>query len=158
MYKIISIMRGTPVWVWVVLAELLYVGIKATRSRVVYLPTLFIIPVLLLGLKYKTFFSREIVIFMGVVMVSALVSFVAHRNARVEVLKNSYAVRLSGSYSTLVVLLSFFAVKYYFGYMHSTMPEVAAQYDTIETIISGIFSGYFWGRSFSYVSKYFESV
>lgn len=154
MKELFSILRGTPVWVWLVLAELLYVGIKATRSRIVYIPTLFVIPVLLLGLKYKALFSQETGILLGALLLSAVISFIAHRNARIEVIKESWSVRLPGSYSTLIILLSFFAVKYYFGYLGSVAPDIAARYSLVETAISGLFSGFFWGRSISYLARF----
>ena len=38
---------GTPWWAWSVLLYLLFIGTKALQTRVVYLPKLFIIPVVL---------------------------------------------------------------------------------------------------------------
>ncbi|WP_342269545.1 hypothetical protein [Rickettsia endosymbiont of Orchestes rusci] len=48
---------GTPFWVWGIFIYVLFVGLKAAHTRVISLPKLFIIPVILVGIKYKLFLS-----------------------------------------------------------------------------------------------------
>ena len=50
---IIHTIIGTPWWVWIILVYLLFVGIKALKPRIVYLPKLFIIPAVLSSMQYK---------------------------------------------------------------------------------------------------------
>ncbi len=51
MNKAISIIIGTPVYVWAILIYLVFVGIKAINTRIVYLPKVFIIPLVLMAVK-----------------------------------------------------------------------------------------------------------
>lgn len=157
MDPILSIIKGTPSWVWMVFIYVLFVGIKSTRTRIVYLPKLFIIPLVLLALKYKIFFSKEVVLFIAVIIFAAICSFIALRHTKITVIKNAKSVELPGNYSTLLTLICFFAIKYYFGYLDSTMPTLSAKYSFIDTIISGIFTGYFLGRSIRYLREYMKA-
>ena len=54
-----SIILGAPYWTWVILVYLIFIGIKAMQKRVVYLPKLFIVPIVLTALKYKVFLSGD---------------------------------------------------------------------------------------------------
>lgn len=63
---------------------------------------------------------------------------------------------MPGGYGTFIVLLSFFLVKYYFGYLKSTDPELFLKYSIIESIISGLFSGYFIGRALAFTYQYLK--
>lgn len=157
MGKAMSIITGTPIWVWGVLIYLVYVGIKAINTRIVYLPKLFIIPLVLMGIKYKTFLSQNALMFIAFIIIGTILSFWAYRNKKVKVLKQM-SIEIPGNYTTLIILLSFFCVKYIFGYLNDTMPETAAKYEVIELLLDGLFSGYFLGRSIRYLYEYRKSV
>ncbi len=155
MNQVFAIIKGTPIWVWGVFIYLLFVGIKAIETRIIYLPKLFIVPVILLGLKYQSLVSEISLVFIAVFLISLSLSFIAHRYAKIEIIKSAKSVQLPGSYSTLLILISFFAVKYTFGYLNSVMPEISMKHSIIDLVTSGIFSGYVWGRSLRYAYKYF---
>lgn len=157
MSEFLHIIKGTPLYVWFILVYLLFVGINSLKQNIVYLPKLFIIPFVLLAIKYKAFLSGEAVVFFLVIAMASLGSFFIHANNKVEIVKNSQSVQVPGSYSTLIILLSFFFVKYYFGYLKSADPDLALKYSFIENIISGLFSGYLIGRAIRYTYQYFKS-
>jgi hypothetical protein len=143
----------TPTWVWGVLAYLLVVGIKAMRDRIVYLPKLFIMPIILMGLKYKALIS---VIYMGFMLIGVFIGVIIGRRTDVKICKDLKSIELPGSYFTLILLLLFFSIKYVFGYLEATQFEIVEQYGFIEISISGILSGYFLGRSIFYVYRYYQ--
>jgi hypothetical protein len=157
MSECLQIVKGTPLYVWAILIYLLFVGIKSTKTRIVYLPNLFIIPFVLLAIKYKTFLSMDAVGFCLVIMLAAIGSFFVQAGNKLKIIKNAQSIEVPGSYTTLLILLSFFIVKYYFGYLKSIDPNLNLNYSYIENTISGLFSGYFIGRALCYTYKYLKA-
>ena len=148
---------GTPLWVWGVFAYLVYVGFKSTRVRVVPISKLFIMPAILFGIKYKTFLSGDMLLILCYFISLAMgvgIGFYLALQTKVAIHKSSKSIELPGEHSTCILLLSFFCLKYAFGYVQSTTPEVPVQYLMLETSISAIFSGYFLGRSLNYVRRF----
>lgn len=156
LHIILHIINRTPFYVWAVLIYLFFIGIKSMKTRGVYLPTLFIIPCLLLAMKYKTFFSRDAMVFLPVMVLSALGSFFISAGHNIKVIKRTRSIEVPGNYATLFILLSFFSMKYYFGYLNSVNPQLALEYSFIDNAISGLFSGYFIGRAWRYTYRYFN--
>jgi hypothetical protein len=68
MNEFLQIIKGTPLYVWVILVYLLFVGTKSIKTRVIYLPKLFIVPLILLAIKYKTLLSKDALVFCLVIM------------------------------------------------------------------------------------------
>jgi hypothetical protein len=153
----LNTITGTPLWVWGLFAYLLYIGFKSTRARVVPIAKLFIMPAILFGLKYKTFLSGNmslILCYFISLIIGLGIGFYLARQTKVIIHKSSKAIELPGEHSTCILLLSFFCMKYAFGYVQSTTPELPLQYLMIETAISAMFSGYFLGRSLNYVRRF----
>ncbi len=148
--------KGTPFWVWLVLLYLLFIGVRSLNTRIVYLPKLFIIPLVLLLIKYKIFLSQYSVVLILAIVFGSVLNFIMHTNSKVEIIKNSKSVKLPGSYSTLLILIFFFVVKYFLGYLSATDPDLAIKYSLFEIIISGLLSGYFLGRAIYYIYKYLK--
>lgn len=63
--SIVKVISSAPPWVWVVLRYLIFIGISAIKPRSVYIPNLFIIPVILSGLKYKIFMDGTLSVWIG---------------------------------------------------------------------------------------------
>lgn len=151
---------GTPWWVWAVLLYLLFIGTKALQTRVIYLPKLFIIPVALSVIKYKIFINAEVKTLLiycaGFVFASLLGAYIAFKE-KIKIFKNKNYIELQGSYQTLSLSISFFCMKYIFGYLNASS-QVPLEYVMLaEMFISGIFSGYFTGKALNYLyrAKYY---
>lgn len=157
---LIHTITGTPLWVWGLFVYLLYVGFKSTRVRVVPISKLFIMPAVLFGLKYKTFLSANMVLILCYFISLAMglgIGFYLARYNKVVIHKSSRSIELPSEYSTCVLLVSFFCLKYAFGHIQSTTPEVPVQYLILETSVSAMFSGYFLGRSLNYVRRFMRA-
>jgi uncharacterized protein YneF (UPF0154 family) len=155
-----SIVSGTPLWVWGILAYLLYVGIKSTKDHVVSLPKLFIIPLIMIGMKYKLFLHSGILIISTYILsllLGVIIGFFLNKSLSFKFIKDVSAIILPGSYYTIMILLSFFSVKYIFGYLSVVAPGLATKYFVIENFLSGIFTGYFFGRAFAFIYKFIKA-
>lgn len=150
---------GTPVWVWVIFVYLSLVGLKATRNRVIYLPKLYIIPIILIGLQYETFFSKNnfyIALYLSLLFIGLGVGILSVLKTPIKILKDLKSIELPGSYSTLIILLLFFCVKYIFGYLEATNPILYGQYEFFEISINAAFSGFFLGRTLTYTYRFYK--
>src|SRR6056300_374376 len=85
--QLLIIISGTPTWVWFVFGYLIFIGIRATSTRIVYIPKLFIIPLVLSGLKYKVFMTSNISIWLGYFICLAFSSFVSYRYTVMQEIK-----------------------------------------------------------------------
>lgn len=152
MSQFVNIIVGTPIWVWFLGSYMVYIGIKSTGARIVYIPKLYIIPAILTILKSINLVSGEWLIFLCALSLGMLIGIFNERNVKIVIIKEKISIEIPGNYTTFVLMLTFFATKYFFGYLHNTAPILAAQYASYEVALSGIFGGYFWGRAllFSY--------
>ena len=158
-FLIFKMLSGTPTWVWCILAYLLLVGIRAFNTRTVYIPKLFIIPIILSGLKYKTLIEGSSIIFIGYFICLSLSTFLSFKNAakqKIQIIPERIEVKLSGTYFTLVILILFFIVKYSFVYISATQHNLYSKIAIFEMCLNGIFSGYFLGKAFNYLHSYMK--
>jgi hypothetical protein len=156
---VIKAIIGTPIWVWVIFIYLLLVGLKATRNRIIYLPKLYIIPIILIGLKYQTFFSGNyfsIALYASFLCIGIGTGILSALKAPIKIFKDLKSIELPGNYSTLIILLLFFFVKYIFGYLQATNTILANQYAFLELSIEGAFSGYFGGKTLYYTYRFYQ--
>lgn len=150
---------GTPWWVWVIFIYLLLVGLKATRNRVIYLPKLYIIPIILIGLQYETFLSGKffnVTLYLSLLCIGLGVGILSVLKAPIKTFKDLKSIELPGSYSTLIILLLFFSVKYIFGYLQATNPILYNQNEFLEIAINAAFSGFFLGRTLNYTYRFYK--
>ena len=142
---------------WVVFGYLIFIGIRAIKPRAVYIPRLFIMPVVLSGLKYKVFIADTLSVWVGYFICLFLSSFLSFKYStmqKIEIIKESMSVKLPGTYWTLMLLIAFFIVKYVFRYICATKPMIYYEVQIFEICVNGLFSGYFLGKAISYLNFY----
>ncbi|MCH9811464.1 hypothetical protein K0U07_01725 [bacterium] len=140
----------TPAWVFPLLTYLLYIGIKATRTRIVLIPRMFIMPAIFTLLKFKSINGY----FLFFLIISMIISFYAHKNISFSKTKERLQVEVPGSYSNLVTLAIFFPAKYFFGYLSFVNPSLYATLLPIDSIISAVLSGYLAGKALRLLHAY----
>lgn len=153
----LDVLKGTPTWVWVVLGYLIVIGILAFKKRVVSLPKLFIIPVVLTAINYNKFLQGSYSVwawYLLCLLAAIYTGYLSATRIKVKTFKGKNEIELPGNKSTLILLLSFFCFKYFFGYLHATHQMMAAEYLSLEVSVSGIFSGYFLGKAIRFLSIY----
>jgi hypothetical protein len=149
---IIDFISHTPWWVWAILVYVIFIGIKTLQTRVVFIPQLFLIPVILIALKYKIIFSELIFSYIGFLLLGILVGIYLAFKSRSVINKKESTVKIEGSSSTLILLLSFFGTKYLLVYLQETQ-TLSMNYAFVDTAISAALSGYFLGRAFYFLYK-----
>lgn len=153
-------MRGTPWWVWPLLAWLIYRGIKALHPRVTSLRTLFIAPFVFLFLALQSLTTNTILypyfLWFGILIIGSFLGWWIAHNYRVSADKKQRLLKLPGSPVTLIITLLFFSMKYYVGYTTATNPELAQSliFVSFKYLVSGTSCGILLGRSLTYFYHY----
>ncbi|QQR54086.1 hypothetical protein IPH25_04535 [bacterium] len=153
-----DILFETPSWVWVVFVYIIVMGIKASKTRSIYLPRIFLTQCIMFGLKYKSYFSSDALTLIPVVIVTTVISFFTIDTTQLKRDTKTTSIIIPGSYQTLVIMLSFFTVKYIFGFLYVTNPTIALKYKLFDLMISGILTGFLLGKSLRFTSWYLKQT
>ena len=148
-----QIFSHTPLFVWAILAFLVYRGVIALRTRDVPMNKLYIIPVVMTVLSLVDIagkFGLDGMPFATWLVTAAvtLALMVRFSAARVLPAVKPGEVTVRGSVSPLVLMMSIFVTKYVTSVAVAVQPALRldARFSVIVCALFGIFSGYFLGR------------
>lgn len=159
-----DIVRGTPTWVWGLLAALLVLGASQMRTRAVDLTRLTLMPVAMSILSLwsiGTAFGRSPHIalavgtwFAGLVVVLLLAGAWPRRTA-LAFDARTRAVTVPGSVMPLLLILAIFVLRYGVNVELAMAPQLAGNADYAATVgtIYGLCSGVFAGRAWRLVQS-----
>lgn len=149
----IQILTHTPLYVWAILAFLVWRGVTEMRDRELAPQRLFILPLVMLALSFQDIAVR---LGAGVAVLTvwsvgcALAGLLTWRMARPFIMaaREPGRVRVRGSRLPLVLMMTIFAVKYATGVALAVQPQLAQQVAPALAIgaLYGIFNGVFLGR------------
>lgn len=158
----LDILEGTPWLVYLLFFYLLAIGLKARKTSTASLYRLFIIPVVftIWSLYSLSDHIADKIIFWGSgLLVGTLIGWLLTHKHAIHFDREKKLVTLPGTYTTLVLVMAIFFVKYFFGYNYATNPEAKTNilYFGTDLAVSGIITGMFVGRLITYISKYFRN-
>jgi hypothetical protein len=147
-------LAGTPLWVWALLALLLYLGIRALRPstaplwRIAILPTVFFVWGLYGLYAMHAFTVQRILPWAAALAAGTVIGIGIAGRHPIRADKARNLVYLPGSALTLLLGLAIFAIKYVFGVLHAIAPARFAepQLWLTELAVSGVLTGMFIGR------------
>ncbi|MCM5557275.1 DUF6622 family protein [Pleomorphomonas sp. JP5] len=155
-----SVVIGTPAWVWLLLAFLVYRGVLASRPRRVGLWKPALLPAILMVLSVgsgsvetspivEAAWLPALAVGLGV---GALIA--ARRPISVEAGPPA-TILLLGGWSSLGLILAIFSVRYVEGVMTAIDPATAAAIGTkvVFALLRGLFSGIFLGQGLMLVAR-----
>lgn len=152
---------NTPWWVYVLFIFLIKIGFQASKSRVVSLKKLFIIPAVFTFMSVHTLLTAVKPDYFAIsswslaVLVGILLGYWQVYRYNVQVDKKQWLIRLQGTWSTLIVILIIFGTKYYFSYALAVDPQRASQtaFEFSMLAVSGACTGLFIGRLICYLYR-----
>ena len=158
----IEAVSRTPIWVWALLAFLLFIGIRGLRPTVASFMRSMILPLVFLiwGLSgFATSYGLRptgIAVWLTAIMIGALLGWLMARAIQIRADKEHGLIRLPGTWVNLVLILIIFAVKYTLGVMADIRLGLAAgfAYMATDVGVSGLLTGLFAGRLFGLWRKY----
>ncbi|WP_051711603.1 DUF6622 family protein [Andreprevotia chitinilytica] len=127
-----QIISHTPVWVWLVLAFLIYRGLQATADRTAPLRKLFILPIVMLCLSLQGMighFGGQLAVWatwLAGVVVAVTLIIATTRPGTVHFDRTTGLVYSRGSWMPLVLMLAIFSTKYVTEVMMGMRPELAS--------------------------------
>jgi len=149
----IQILTHTPLYVWAILAFLVWRGLAEMRDRELAPQRLFILPLVMLALSFQDIAVRLGAGAMVIVAWSigcALAGLLTWRIARPRIMASGQPerVRVRGSRVPLALMMAIFAVKYATGVALAIQPQLAQQVAPALAIgaLYGVFNGVFLGR------------
>jgi hypothetical protein len=150
---LIQILTHTPLYVWVILAFLLWRGAVEMRDRELTLRRMLILPLVMLGLSLN---DMALKFDMGMVLVAAWVTgcavamLLAWRFGRTRIAAGTApdCVLVRGSAMPLILMLAIFLTKYITSIVLVIQPQLAHQLAVAATIclVFGVFNGLLLGR------------
>lgn len=149
---LIKILTHTPLYVWAILALLVYRGVIAMRDRETNIKLLYVIPVVMLGLSLQDVVTKFGVHLLPLVAwniaAAAMTLLVCHvGRAGIEPGSAPGRVRVRGSAIPLVMMMAIFVTKYALAVALVIRPQLRSD-DLVAAgvcTLLGLFSGYFLG-------------
>jgi uncharacterized protein DUF6622 len=149
-----QIAANTPLWVWALLALLLFLGIRALRPttapvwRIAILPTVFLIWGLTGVIAANGLAAQRAVPWLAAIAAGTLIGWVIAGLKPIRADRAHGLVHIPGGPFTLVLALLIFAIKYVFGVLHAMSPAAFAdaRFWLTELAVSGVLTGMFIGR------------
>lgn len=146
-----GILTGTPVWVWPVLVGLVFVGLRATQTRLIPVWLIYALPVLgvlsvraLIGLSpdYTAWCAFLLSYLGGMALGLSL-------GRRLILGREGNRIRLVGEWLTLVQVLAIFAMNFVTGVLRAVAPNVVetTAYPIGFALVAGLAAGLFAGRA-----------
>jgi len=164
MTTIIEILTHTPVWVFPVIAAVLWLGSRSLRERTMSLGLLVVLPLVILMLSVGSSVgtaANPLAALTGWVVSAALggaIGWAASRAPRSIDLATGRLV-VPGSVLPLLVCIAIVALRYYFGYLYGRYPALLADGDYALALIVGnaILGGVMLGRVGRYGASYWRA-
>lgn len=158
---LINILTHTPLFVWAILALLIYRGVVAMRDREVRFRSLFIIPVIMLALSLQDtltkFGAHALPLAAWSAAAATTMLLVWHfGRAQIEAGAAPGCVRIRGSWVPLAMMMAIFVTKYTLAVTLVFRPQLHADVLVSAGVCAlfGMFSGYFLGRLARDVTTY----
>lgn len=148
-----QILIKTPVYVWAILAFLVYRGVLAARERDITVNRMAVIPLIMLVLALHAIATQFGVA--SVAMLAWLLGTAALTLQRLACGRSGIiagegmgTVRLRGSWVPLAMMLTVFSIKYVLAVVLVILPEMAGQAIFVATVcgLLGLCNGYFLGQ------------
>ncbi len=147
---IIEIIRQTPIYAWILLALLIWKGLRATRLHRIAWKDFVIFPLIMIGWSfYMTYlrFDPEAYIFWIInFVIGILLAPLFIRSVKMRVDKVKKQVELSGSWIPLSLMVLIFSLRYFLGVMYGMHPDVKGSssllfVEGLAAVVSGILLG-----------------
>ena len=162
MENIMEIIKQTIIhtlwWVYLLLAYLIFIGIQASKTRVVSIKKLIIVPIIFTWMSVETLLTAfkvntlsigtwSIAILIGITL--GWLQIIRHK---LIVDKPHWLIKVPGSWLTFILVLIIFASKYYFGYQLAMDPQLESQTgcEVAMLSVSGVVTGLLIGRVIAY--------
>lgn len=156
-----AIVSGAPWWVYILFVYLLSVGLKATKPRTVPIARVVLIPVLFLAWSFYGLYQKLLLEYLSLIplwivflAVGTYFGVKEVQSWRISKGPRKGEVTIPGNYSTLVLILLIFVLKFFWGYFYATRTEISYWIYFADTCSSAVVTGFFVGRATFFYKQY----
>lgn len=159
MADIITALKNTPIWVYLLFCYLIYIGLSACKARRAHILKLAILPAIFIGLLLQTLLAdvgiSTMTLSVGLLglLIGATIGWLMVWRAKIEVEPQKFVLLMPGNWHTLLSILLILAAKYYYGFELERDPNIITL-TLIETsvyFLIAICAGFSIGKFFNYL-------
>jgi hypothetical protein len=149
-----SAITGAPLWVYLLLVVLVSVGIKATKPRTINIRKLVLVPLVFVAWSLYSLYPKLalgspvlLLVWAVCIAIGAYLGVREVRKWKIAVDRHKGQITIPGNYSTLVLILLIFGLKFFWGYYYATHTEIPYRIYFWDTLTSALVTGFFVGRA-----------
>jgi hypothetical protein len=152
---------GAPWWVWFLLVYVVIIGVKSTKARTVPIKRVVLLPLLFVAWSLYSLYQKTVLGFPSLIPVWIIFLAIGAYSGVKEVHHWRFAkdrhkgvITIPGNYSTLVLIVLIFVLKFFWGYFYETRPEIPYWIYFTDTLTSALVTGFFVGRAGFFYKSY----
>lgn len=159
-----DILSGAPWWVYALFLYLMFIGIQSTKPRTISVRRLVIFPLIFVVWSLWSLYGHVAMVGNALIIYWIVFLFIGAYCGRKEV--QSWKLRVDrakglitipGNYSTMILVLVIFVLKFVWGYYYATAANPPYSIYVADTITSSLFTGFFVGRSAFFLKSYLKN-
>lgn len=156
-----DIASGAPWWAYLLFVYFVIIGIKATKPREIPISVVFILPLVFVIWSFSQLYTK-LEMGMSSLLYWWLASLVAGtflgvlevHKWHIQKDKRKGRITIPGNYSTLILILIIFILKFFWGYIYAIDPHPSYAIYLFDTISSALVCGFFIGRAAFFFKSY----
>ncbi|MBS0603715.1 MAG: hypothetical protein JSS60_01615 [Verrucomicrobia bacterium] len=154
---------GAPWWVYVLFFYLMSIGIQSMKARKVPIQRIVLMPLFFLGWACYDIYGKvslghaSLVIWWVIFLAAGTFGGVKEvRSWRLGIDRSKATLTIPPNYSTIVLIVLIFVLKFFWGYYYATHSSVPYGIYLADTISSSIVTGFFVGRGGFFIYRYLK--
>lgn len=152
---------GAPWWAYILLIYLISIGVKSTKPRTISVQRLVLLPLVFVAWSFYVLWGKVALGFVSLIPVwiiflgiGAYLGVKEVHKWRITHDRHKGEVTIPGNYSTLVLIVLIFVLKFFWGYMYETRPDISYGMYFADTLTSALVTGFFVGRAAFFFKSY----
>lgn len=155
------IVSGAPWWVYALFVYFVLIGVKSMKPRTIPIKLIVLLPLVFVGWSFYSLYGK---LQLGLwsllpvwIVFLALGAYLGKREVQSWKIisdRQKGMVTIPGNYSTLVLILLIFVLKFTWGYFYATRAEIPYGIYFADTLTTALVSGFFVGRAAVYYYRY----
>lgn len=156
-----NIITGAPWWVYLIFIYLVSIGIKSMKPRTITIKRVILFPCIFVAWSFYNLYQKIILGFYSLALYWVIfltigaylgVKEVCQWSIKKDISKES--ITIPGNYSTLVLVVLIFILKFFWGYFYATWTEIPYWLYVSDIISSSLVTGFFIGRGLFFFKSY----
>jgi hypothetical protein len=159
-----QIFSGAPWWVYVLLIYLVSIGIQATKPRVMPIKRVVLLPLFFAAWSFYALYEKLSLGFPSLliywVICLALGAYLGMKEVHAwqfQKDRQKGMITIPGNYSTLILILLIFVLKFFWGYFYTTHTQISYGIYLADTATSAFVTGFFVGRAGFFLKAYLKN-